>query len=150
MVAMNWPALISRVLSILVVVCFLLTSTGLAAQDLPVTDETDSGRFLFRVHCQSCHGPKGRGDGVMRQLLTVAPSDLTIISKRNDGTFPTHLVIETIDGRRNLPAHGAREMPVWGITFQTLDLDTNQEPEVELRIRDLVYYLESIQEPKKD
>ena len=82
----------------------------------------------------------------MREVLTVAPTDLTTISKRNAGSFPTSLLIEVIDGRRQLPAHGAREMPVWGITFQTLDLDTNQEPEVERRIHDLVAYLESIQE----
>lgn len=124
---------------------FLSTGLGFAASDLPLEDESDPGRFLFRVHCQSCHGPEGRGDGVMREVLTVAPSDLTTIAKHNDGTFPTHLVVESIDGRRNLPAHGAREMPVWGITFQTLDLDTNQEREVERRIRDLVHYLESIQ-----
>jgi hypothetical protein len=83
----------------------------------------------------------------MREVLTVEPSDLTAITRRSDGSFPTHLIVEIIDGRRHLPAHGAREMPVWGITFQTLDLDTNQEPEVERRIRDLVRYLESIQEP---
>jgi len=142
---MSWSALISRTVLVLAILCFLSTSPGLAARDLLLQDESDPGRFLFRVHCQSCHGPEGRGDGVMREVLTVAPSDLTTISKRNDGTFPTHLVVESIDGRRNLPAHGAREMPVWGITFQTLDLDTNQEREVERRIRDLVHYLESIQ-----
>ncbi|MGB5392587.1 MAG: cytochrome c [Thermoanaerobaculia bacterium] len=147
---MSWSALISRTVLVFAILCFLSTSPGLAAQDLPLQDESDPGRFLFRVHCQSCHGPQGRGDGVMRQVLAVAPSDLTTISKRNDGSFPTHLVIETIDGRRHLPAHGAREMPVWGITFQTLDLDTNQEPEVERRIRDLVHYIESIQEPREE
>lgn len=137
-------------LPVLVTLCILPISFGLAASEPPLKDENDPGRFLFRVHCQSCHGPEGRGDGVMRQVLTVAPADLTTISKRNDGSFPSHLVVETIDGRRHLPAHGAREMPVWGITFQTLDLDTNQEPEVERRIRDLVHYLESIQEPWED
>ena len=142
---MSWLALISRTLPVLAIFWLLSTGPGYAAPDLPLEDESDPGRFLFRVHCQSCHGPEGSGDGVMREVLTVAPSDLTTISKRNDGTFPTHLVVESIDGRRNLPAHGAREMPVWGITFQTLDLDTNQEREVERRIRDLVHYLESIQ-----
>ena len=86
----------------------------------------------------------------MREVLTVEPSDLTAISTRHEGDFPIELVTEIIDGRRNLPAHGAREMPVWGITFQTLDLDTNQEPEVERRIQDLVAYLESIQKTGKD
>lgn len=142
---MSWPGLISRKGPVLSMFWFLSTGLGFAASDLPLEDESDPGRFLFRVHCQSCHGPEGRGDGVMREVLTVAPSDLTTIAKHNDGTFPTHLVVESIDGRRNLPAHGAREMPVWGITFQTLDLDTNQEREVERRIRDLVHYLESIQ-----
>ena len=143
---MSWPHRVSRVLIVLVLLCSSSASPGLAVEDRPLSDEGDPGRFLFRVHCQSCHGPEGHGDGAMREVLTVPPTDLTKISRRNDGTFPSHLVIEVIDGRRHLPAHGAREMPVWGITFQTLDLDTNQEPEVEHRIRDLVLYLESIQD----
>ena len=147
---MSWPNRVSRVLIVLVLLCSSSASPGLAGQDRPLSDEGDPGRFLFRVHCQSCHGPEGHGDGDMREVLTVPPTDLTKISRRNDGTFPSHLVIEVIDGRRHLPAHGAREMPVWGITFQTLDLDTNQEAEVERRIRDLVLYLESIQEPTED
>lgn len=146
---MSWSISIPRVAPLRVVLCFLLVSPALAAE-LPLKDETDPGRFLFRVHCQSCHGPEGRGDGVMVKVLTVTPPDLTTVRKRNDGSFPTNLLVELIDGRRQRPAHGAREMPVWGITFQTLDLDTNQEPEVERRINDLVAYLESIQETPED
>jgi mono/diheme cytochrome c family protein len=145
---MSWPARTPRILSILIVLCSLVVPfPGFSIEDPPLQEESDPGRFLFRVHCQSCHGSEGRGDGAMREVLTVEPSDLTTITRRNDGSFPTHRVVEVIDGRRHLPAHGAREMPVWGITFQTLDLDTNQESEVERRIRDLVRYLESIQEP---
>lgn len=148
MATMSWPARAPRILTILIVLCSLVApSQGFSIGDPPLQEESDPGRFLFRVHCQSCHGSEGRGDGAMREALTVKPSDLTTINQRNDGSFPTHLVVEVIDGRRHLPAHGAREMPVWGITFQTLDLDTNQEPEVERRIWDLVRYLESIQEP---
>ncbi len=150
MVSLSLRVPISRLLPVLAVVGFLATSPGLAMPIQSLSDETDPGRFLFRVHCMSCHGPEGRGDGAMREVLTVSPTDLTTIAKRNKGSFPAHLVMEIIDGRRPLPAHGAREMPVWGITFQTLDLDTNQELEVEHRIRDLVHYLESIQEPRED
>jgi hypothetical protein len=150
MVTVSWPARVPRRLSWLLVLGCLTPFAGFSAGDLPLQDESDPGRFLFRVHCQSCHGSEGRGDGAMQEVLTVEPSDLTTIARRNDGSFPTHLVVEIIDGRRHLPAHGAREMPVWGITFQTLDLDTNQEPEVERRIRELVRYLESIQEPQED
>ena len=146
----NRSATISGLLALVAVLGFSPTSIGRGVPERPLSDEGDPGRFLFRVHCVSCHGSEGRGDGAMREVLTIEPSDLTAISKRNGGDFPTDLVIEIIDGRRNLPAHGAREMPVWGITFQTLDLDTNQESEVERRIQDLVAYLESIQELRKD
>jgi len=150
MVSLSFRVPVSRLLPVLAAVGFLATSPGLAMPAQPLSGKTDPGRFLFRVHCMSCHGPEGRGNGAMREVLTVSPTDLTTIAKRNDGSFPTHVVIETIDGRRPLPAHGGREMPVWGITFQALDLDTNQELEVEHRIRDLVHYLESIQEPRED
>ena len=146
----NRSAPIYWLLILFVVLSIGSVSSSLATPDRPLSDEDDPGRFLFRVHCVSCHGSEGRGDGAMRKVLTIAPSDLTAISERHDGDFPTDLVTEIIDGRRSLPAHGAREMPVWGITFQTLDLDTNQEPEVERRIQDLVAYLESIQQAGRD
>jgi hypothetical protein len=41
--------------------------------------------------------------------------------------------------------HGAREMPVWGHTFQDRDRDNDQEPEVAERIKDLVAFVQSIQ-----
>ena len=141
---------VPSMLSVLVVMFCCALPPGFAAEDPTLDDESDPGRFLFRVHCQSCHGPEGRGDGAMREVLTVEPTDLTTITRRHNGEFPTDLLVEVIDGRRHLPAHGAREMPVWGISFQTLDMDTNQELEVERRVRDLIAYLASIQEPTKD
>ena len=43
-------------------------------------------------------------------------------------------------------AHGPSDMPVWGLSFQDPGKDTNQEPMVEARIRDLVAYLATLQD----
>ena len=109
-------------------------------------DAIDRGRLLFSIYCQNCHGESGRGDGPTAELLTVKPADLTRISRRNDGKFPTEQVARTIDGREMIRGHGNRRMPIWGLSMQQLDQDTNQENEVREKIRKLTRYLESIQQ----
>ena len=53
--------------------------------------------------------------------LTTAPADLTRISLKNKGVFPgDHVRQFVIDGEG--AAHGSSAMPVWGATFQSLDL----------------------------
>jgi hypothetical protein len=53
----------------------------------------------------------------MATSLVTPPADLTTIQKRNGGTWDAALVMRTIDGRRDVAAHGPREMPVWGAVF---------------------------------
>ena len=107
--------------------------------------DADPGARLFRTYCASCHGSEARGDGPVADLLKIPPPDLTRIAERHDGQFSRDAVRRTIDGRDDLPAHGGREMPVWGIGLQDLGRDHDQEAEVAARIDDLVTYLESIQ-----
>ena len=45
------------------------------------------------------------------------PADLTRLAEKNDGRFPYSRVFAVIDGRYLVPAHGEREMPVWGRQF---------------------------------
>ena len=78
---------------------------------------TPSGAILYERHCASCHGVVGKGDGPMATSLITPPSDLTTIQRRNGGTWDAALVMRTIDGRRDVAAHGSREMPVWGAVF---------------------------------
>jgi len=78
----------------------------------------DPGQELFRRHCGACHGPAGRGDGIAAPLITPRPPDLTTIAQQNGGEFPMASVIEKIDGRQPMPAHGTREMPIWGERFE--------------------------------
>jgi hypothetical protein len=103
------------------------------------------GRLSYRVHCASCHGEAGRGDGPMTEHLKVRPTDLTRLAISHQGRFPRDKVYDAIDGRREVRGHGPAAMPVWGATFQDPGRDTPQEQEVRERILDLVTYIESIQ-----
>lgn len=79
--------------------------------------KVDIGRREYMSNCASCHGATGRGDGINKPWLTRTPADLTVLAKANGGVFPIAHVYEAIDGRRDVAAHGSREMPVWGIDY---------------------------------
>lgn len=102
------------------------------------------GRQLFRTYCASCHGVTGRGDGPMVEYLRVPPANLTLIAARNQGVFPAEGVRRAIDGRRAVRAHGDSAMPIWG------DALLPRERNAAERIRDLVAYLDVIQERPGD
>src|SRR5690625_5478595 len=74
----------------------------------------ERGHAAFITSCASCHNEDGRGGGPVAEFLTIPVPDLTLLANEYDGHFPEELVFNTIDGRRNVPAHGSREMPVWG------------------------------------
>ena len=103
------------------------------------------GRTSYRIYCQNCHGKTGEGDGPIADLLKKKPTDLTVMSRDNDGEFPAERLHETIDGRHEVGAHGSREMPIWGLSFQDPGRAENQDDEIRERILDLVAYVESIQ-----
>lgn len=76
-----------------------------------VSDDELDGAGLYRTYCAACHGPEGRGDGPVAEVLHDRPPDLTKIAA-TEGWFPDALVQMIIDGR--YAAHGHRAMPVWG------------------------------------
>jgi hypothetical protein len=49
--------------------------------------------------------------------LKVPPPDLTMLAKKNNGVFPTNAAYEIIYGLKTLPAHGTRDVPIWGYQF---------------------------------
>lgn len=108
-----------------------------------------SGRSDYLVHCASCHGINGKGDGPVAGVLNVKTSDLTLLSRNNQGNFPEKHVFDTIDGSVAVEAHGTRDMPVWGEFFPMQALNAadkaQTEREVHARIQRLVDYLKSIQ-----
>ncbi len=103
------------------------------------------GKVLFRIYCANCHGKTADGDGPVAEFLKTPPPDLKQLRSKNENEFPTDRIYRLIDGRDVLAVHGAREMPVWGLTFQDRGRDSNQEEEVAEKIKDLVAFLESIQ-----
>jgi hypothetical protein len=79
--------------------------------------------------------------------LVKKPPDLTSIAKRAGGKFPEERVRSTIDGRTELAAHGARDMPVWGLSFAEPGRDVSSEREIEAEIRALVRFIAKLQPP---
>jgi mono/diheme cytochrome c family protein len=106
-----------------------------------------SGLEMYQQLCASCHGAGGRGDGPVASLIKIGVPDLTRIAYRNGGEFPAEDVARTIDGRFERPAHGPRDMPVWGWQFyDASSADTSGERQrVDSMISRLVEYLRSIQ-----
>jgi mono/diheme cytochrome c family protein len=112
------------------------------------TDPTVArGAVLYRIHCASCHGAEAKGDGPVASALRKKPDDLTGLARREAGKFPDERVRSFIDGRTELDAHGAREMPVWGLSFAERGLDATRESEIQAEIRALARYIESLQRP---
>ena len=128
-----------------VAVVLLSGSTVLAQKveqvPIPRTSPID-GPAMFASYCASCHGAKGLGDGPAARALTKAPADLTRISARNGGQFPTVKVRRYIEGADEVAAHGSRDMPMWGALFKALNRDM-----VVQRVETLTKYLEGLQQP---
>ena len=76
-----------------------------------------SGEQMYKTYCAVCHGNDGRGAGPAAPAMKVPPTDLTLLAKNHGGKYPGLEVASSIDGEANLPAHGSREMPVWGQLF---------------------------------
>ena len=104
------------------------------------------GAELFATHCASCHGLDARGGGPAASALISPPADLTRIAARRGGVFPESSTARLIDGRFDLPAHGSREMPIWGarLADEIPDLATGDEV-ARGRIASLLAYLKSLQ-----
>ena len=111
----------------------------------PLVIHSVAGEDLFRFYCATCHGRAGAGDGPVAQALKAAPPDLRLLARANGGTFPRSRVemLVSNDGSLRSPSHGTTEMPVWGPVFKGLDASGTM---AEIRIANLVRYIESIQQ----
>jgi cytochrome c len=109
------------------------------------SEEIEAGKLLYGIYCRNCHGAEGRGDGPEAKSFEARLPDLTRLSRKNDGQFPTARVLMMIDGRQRVPGHVKGRMPIWGLSLQEADSDTNQEEAVRRKIESLLAYLKSIQ-----
>lgn len=131
---------------VLLCAAFAVSSLSLFGQSsqedkpLPVTFSL-SGAEMYKTWCASCHGEKGKGDGPAAAALKTRPADLTQLTKKNGGKFPTERVRNSIEGSEKVSAHGSREMPVWGTFFRSI----GDGGAATYRIVTLANYVESLQ-----
>lgn len=128
-------------------IALLLAFSGALALACRDPQEPPTGKYLYLQHCAACHGESGDGSGPLAASLVTPPSDLRKIAARNGGRFDESDVMAYIDGRKNVAAHGPREMPVWGAVF----LEENRPEHYPaytslLHSRALTDYLRTIQE----
>lgn len=102
-----------------------------------------SGKEMYTTYCAVCHGTDGKGGGPAASALKVPPTDLTLLSKNNGGKYPSMKVTSAIHGESALPAHGSKEMPVWGSLF--FNMSGGHEGEVQQRVANLSRYIETLQ-----
>ena len=128
---------------------FLLASVGiaLAACTVPSMPEAPDGAQFYAKNCVACHGTSGQGDGVLAANLDQAPTDLTLLARKNDGTFPRARALSYIYGhpeQRNME----RPMPQFGgaMAHDTVPVEINGVLTPTPReLAGLLVYLESIQ-----
>lgn len=136
-------------------VLILVTCMGAAQDQTPGQSKTvikhvtiaatspASGKEMYTAYCAVCHGTDGKGAGPAAAALNTPPTDLTVLSKNDGGKYPAMKVASTIRGTADLPAHGSKEMPVWGALFW--GMSNGHEGEVQQRVVNLSDYIETLQ-----
>jgi mono/diheme cytochrome c family protein len=114
---------------------------------VPITyvDPT-SGKQMYANYCAACHGMDAKGNGPAAPALKYTLPDLTTLAKQNNGKYPGEHISQVIKGDANAPAHGSKEMPVWGPAFASLQPYGDSSIDVQRRIVSLNDYIESMQE----
>jgi mono/diheme cytochrome c family protein len=108
-----------------------------------------AGRTEYLAACAACHGEAADGNGPIASMFSGRVPALTNLAAANDGVFPTLAVMQIIDGRTAVRAHGD-PMPLFGNRYEADAVDTagiyGAEQIVRARLTELVLYLQSIQE----
>lgn len=127
---------------IIALILLVIATVAARAEDF----STYSGDRLYARFCASCHGAQGHGDGVVASSFRIMVPDLTRIARRHGGKFPDEQIHRIIDGRRTLPPHGSREMPVWGFEFRTQNAEKpDPQHSTDQMIQRLTDYIRSMQ-----
>ena len=61
----------------------------------------DVGKMEYQSSCAACHGIDAKGNGPVSKELKTPPTDLTVLTKNNNGVFPYEMVYQVIDGRNS-------------------------------------------------
>ncbi len=110
----------------------------------PARVSAQTGKTDFQDFCAQCHGIDGKGN----KVEDLQGPDLTHLSRKHGGSFPSQEVYEVIDGRKKRPQHERLlDMPLWGEYLQPQGVPKNvAEAKARSRITALVRYIQSLQE----
>jgi hypothetical protein len=100
---------------------------------------------MYTAYCAVCHGATGNGNGPAASVFTKAPTNLTMLAKNNNGKYPAERVYTVLKFGTSVPAHGNIQMPVWNTLFRSLNPMDDPGAVTQLRIHNLVEYIQSIQ-----
>ena len=107
-----------------------------------------TGALDFSENCAACHGATGRGDGALAADLPRRPADLTGLSRRNGGAFPTTRVMAQIWGYAG--QKGAGVMPNFAAMLEgemvLYDGGDGIDSPTPIRLVELAEYLKTLQE----
>jgi mono/diheme cytochrome c family protein len=91
------------------------------SQERPPRADYSSGAYLYRAFCATCHGEAGKGDGPVADIADRRPSDLTVLTRNNGGSFPRDRVIRVLERVEPLPGHDPPAMPNWSNVLRTTE-----------------------------
>jgi len=133
-------------LNILLFVLAICPAATLLAANTIQTETPDvlAGKRTYMEYCAACHGENATGMGPAASALKAPPADLTTLAQRHGGKFPEDYVAQVIRFGKPVQAHGSADMPVWGPIFNVRD--KFNEVAVRQRIKNLCYYLATLQE----
>jgi len=107
-----------------------------------------SGKQMYEAYCAGCHGANANGSSSAATVLVPRPTDLTLLSSRNGGNFPKDRVRYRLMDLNLYDNPGTDDMPCWGPAL--LSLQKNHRELVNLRVQNLMAYLETMQAPPEN
>lgn len=150
-------SMVKLFLLVLPAMLFVVTHSSVTAQEQKVKEvkvtkapivrsDPASGKQMYIDCCAPCHGVAGEGNGPAAPALKVQPTNLSLLAKNNGRHYPATRVTDVLRFGTPTPAHGSKDMPVWGNLFHSLSASHGTErAESALRIQKISDYVASLQ-----
>jgi mono/diheme cytochrome c family protein len=139
---------VAFVAGLLATAAFGIAQTNTQIKEVPLEHTSPaSGKQMYATYCAVCHGADGRGNGPAAAALKVQPTNLATLAQENGGKFPGNHIYTVLQFGMDTPAHGSKDMPVWGPALRSLDRGSpSPDLEEHQRIANLTTYLKTLQQ----
>ena len=113
-------------------------------QERPPREDYNSGAYLYRAFCATCHGETGMGDGPVADIAGRRPADLTVLTRNSGGTYPLDRVMRVLENAEPIPGHEPPAMPNWQNVFKATE--RGDERVIRKRLEALAEHVETLQQ----